>query len=910
MNDAGDRGRSVADIIAGACERERAGQSHGETGAALKKIVDARRRSVVLEYARGDIAAGRLAETIEESLAALFAAGAAIHPAAAKTLAVVAVGGFGRGLLAPYSDVDLLFLHSGEAKEAQPLTDFILYPLWDAGLKVGHAVHTPAGAVKAATQDMTARTAYLDSRLLQGDARIFRDFRQAFDNLRKRTKRPFAAAKEEERATRHARTETGRYLAEPDLKEGKGGLRDLHFMRWIHKYAHGADIADPKAKKRAFSDEDIAAFRQAERFLWSVRVQLHALRGRAEEKLSFDLQPALAERLGFSDRGDMSAAERLMRRYFMNAMEVGRLLRIFTAKLEEEREIERLSPAAIRTLPKALARDEAGDNANLRLHVGRLHFQNAARARKNPIDSFRLFRAYARRPDFAFHPEALAIVAASVRNVTAEVRDDPVIARIFLSSLTEAKDPVRLLRVMAETGLLGAYLRAFGKTIGRIEYGLYRRYAIDETVYRAIGVLHEIIGGEAEDRHPIASRILARAPDRRRYFIALLLHEIGWGMKDADTDAVERDIARIARRLGLEEDEAGLVGWAGARHRLMQETVERRDLSETASVTRFAELVGDKDRLDLLLVLGVCHQRVVAANSWDDWTRRQIAMLYESALAYLEGGEAALTVRREASAREARDEAAAHLAAQSGAERARQLERLPAAILKTAEPELIGRIADLVGAAENEGARAAVSARLRDGLIEAIVYAEDRTGLLADLAGAIAAAGASVRSVQVTTSEDGRAIDVFAAQAIEGGPAADADLVRRVHGKLLEAAQRPPSKPPAFSRRIGDRRAMFAVKTKVRLDTEASPASLVIEAEGRDRPGLLYDLCTAFAELGLGIASAHVATYGARAIDAFYVRDEKGRKPTDPARLAAIERRLKEALGDGGAARTPLTTGP
>ena len=248
MSEASERRRPAAELIAAACERERAGQSHGEIGATLKKIVESRRRAVALEYARGDVAAERLSGTIEESLGALFAAGATLHPLAGKKLALVAVGGFGRGLLAPWSDVDLLFLHEGEAKDVQPLTDFVLYPLWDAGLKVGHAVHTPAGAVKAAEKDMTARTAWLDSRLLAGDARIFRDFRQKFDKLRKRTKRPFIAAKEEERAARHAKAETGRYLAEPDLKEGKGALRDLHFMRWVHKYAYDADVADPKAR--------------------------------------------------------------------------------------------------------------------------------------------------------------------------------------------------------------------------------------------------------------------------------------------------------------------------------------------------------------------------------------------------------------------------------------------------------------------------------------------------------------------------------------------------------------------------------------------------------------------------------------------------------------------------------------
>ncbi|MEQ1930259.1 MAG: [protein-PII] uridylyltransferase [Parvularculaceae bacterium] len=910
MTESGDKARTIADTITAACERQRAGQSHGEVGAEIKKIIDSRRRAVALEFARGDMAAEKLSQTVDAAVSALLAAGAARFGEAAGNMSFAAIGGYGRGYLAPYSDIDLLFLHTGDSRKVQALIDFVLYPLWDAGLKVGHAVHSPASAITSAEGDLTTRTACLDARLLGGAERPFRDFRQAFEKLRKRTKSKFIAAKEQERDARHAKAELARYLAEPDLKEGKGGLRDLHFMRWVHKYEHEADVADARARKRAFSQEDISAFRQAERFLWSVRVQLHALQGRAEEKLTFDLQPALAERLGFNDRGEMSPAERLMRRYFMNAMEVGRLSRIFVARLDEEREIGRLSPRALRPLPKALTRDEAGDNPNLRLHVGRLHFQNSARARKKPVDSFRLFRAFAKRPELDFHPEALASVAASAKSVTAAVRDDPVIAELFVRSLTEAKDPARLLRVMAETGLLGAYLRAFGKTIGRIEYGLYRRYSIDETVYRSIGVLAEIARGEANEAHPIATRIVAEAGDRRRYFIALLLHEIGWGMKGAPIEAIQHDITRIAQRLGLDEAEASLVGWAGARHRLLQETADRRDLSEPSTVSRFAEAVESKDRLDLLLVLAVCHQRVVGAYSWDDWTKRQIALLYEGAHAYLAGGEASLIERREAAAREARKRAGAYLSGRTDEAKNRQLAKLPLALLKTAEPELIGRIADLIVAAEGEGARAGVSARLRDGLIEAIVYAEDRTGLLADLAGAVAAAGASVRSVQVTTSENGMAIDVFAAQSIDGAPITDTEQARRLHGKLLEAAQSAPRKPPSFSRRIGDRRSMFFVEPKVRLDVNASPSSLVVEAEGRDRPGLLFDLCTAFADLNLGIASAHIATYGARAVDAFYVRDASGGKVADAERLKQIEKRLIRVLGDGDEARTPLTVRP
>ena len=845
---------------------------------------------------------------MDEAIEALFQSGARVHAEAAAGLAVCGVGGYGRGLLAPYSDVDLLFLHPSEAGKIRPLLDFILYPLWDAGLKVGHAVHTPASAADLAQRDLLARTAYLDCRRIAGPARPVADFEKRYEKLRKRTKSQFASAKRSERDERHERSDQSRFLAEPDLKEGKGGLRDLHLIRWLYKYEFDGEIDDPKAKKKLLSAADLKAFKKCERFLWTVRVRLHALRGRGDEKLSFDIQPALAESLGYADRPEMTAAERLMKHFFINAMEIGRLTRIFSAKLEEER--FRLSPSTLRMLPKALTKDEAGEKANLKLSLGRLNFDNAAKARRNPVDFFRLFRAFARRPDFDFHPDALAIVAASTAGITSDVRRDPVIGKLFLATLSDAKEPVKTLRVMTETGLLGKYIPSFGKIIGRIEYGLYRRFSIDENVLQSIGVLAEIERGEAKERHPIATSIVSGWKSKTTLYLAVLLHETMWAIREESTEACERLVARIARRLGLEPEEAELAAWCAARHLLMSRTAERRNLAEPKAIARFAAMVGDERRLDLLLVLSVCHFRVVGQYSWDDWTRRQLSELYYGASAWLKGGDLGLVRRLSDRAADARDAASALLADWTAAERETFLERIPDSIFRSIDPAMIARIADLARAATEEGARAAVAARLRDGDVEALVYADDRTGLLSDLAGAVAAAGLSVRTVQVMTTDDGKAIDVFAIQSADGEPIADPETVRRLHAKLLAAAKARPSKAFEPARRLGDRRAIFWVPAVVRLDLQASDDCLVVEAEGRDRPGLLHELTAALADLGVTIVSAHVATYGARAVDAFYLQDEPGYKITDNRRQQTIERRLMGVLADGGTPRTRLTLEP
>lgn len=891
-------GQSAGEIVAAACARERAGQSHGETGQALKTLIEQRRRGVVSGYARGDVAAARLSDIVEEAIVALFAEGAKSHPAAAKRLALAAVGGFGRGELAPYSDVDLLFLHPAGDAGMRPLLDFILYPLWDAGLKVGHAVHAPATAVAFAREDMVARTAYLDARLLCGEAALFRDFRARYDGLRRRTKKQFAAAKRAELEARHAKSEQTRYLAEPDLKEGKGGLRDLQTIAWLYKYEYAAALGAPGAPKKLLTPEQLRTFRRCARFLWAARFQLHDLVGRAEEKLSFDVQPALAERLGYADRGGMLAAERLMKDYFVNAMEVGRLTRIAAARLDEER--ERLSPKALKVLPKTLARDEAGEKANLKLVHGRLHFASPARARRQPADLFRLFRAFSKRPDYDFHPDALALAASAARLVTPQVRADPVIAKLFLATLVEAKDPVKTLRLMAETGLLGRYIPAFGKIIGRIEYGLHRRYSIDENVFRSIGVLAEIERGAARERHPVASKILDAAPARAPFYLAVLLHETIWGMREKDGGACERLVARIARRLGLEAEDAALVGWAAARPHLMIRTVERRNLAEPRAVARFAETVGDRRRLDLLLVLSVCHQRVVGVDSWDEWTRRQLTELYESAAAFLDGGEAGLAAHMAARAEAARAAARAQIEGWPDEEKDAFLAGLSDEIMRALDPEIVARVGALARSAAGEGRKEAVALRARDdGDVEAVVYARDRLGLLADLAGAIAACGVSVRNVQVLTSAGGQAIDVFTLQSEDENPLDDPNRLRRLHARLLEAARAAPDRPRVPARRLGDRRAIFDVEPAVRIDLEWSQDCTVVEAEGRDRPGLLYDLTAALAEIGVGIVSAHIATYGARAVDAFYLQDAPGYKIANRRRLQSIERRLLAALRSG-----------
>lgn len=891
MTESGARTGDIANAIVEAVAAERSGRGFGLAGAALKRELAARRKRLLEQHSRGEVIIAKMAAAMDEALGALFANAAEALPAKAK-VALVATGGYGRAGLAPYSDIDLLILHGGVADaDIKGCVDALLYPLWDAGLTVGQGVHTPASAIRLAASDMTAMTAYLDSRLLFGDAALFKDFQSKFEALRFRSKAKFVKAKRAELEERHERSEQSRYLAEPDIKEGKGGLRDIHAIGWIYRALYGKPLQRSGKGRSLFRPDEIMSLDKAERFLLTLRAHLHDLRGRADERLSFDIQPALAERLGYADRPEMSAAERMMRHYFVTAIEIGRLTRIFWARIEEEN--ARLIDRAPTPLPKSLASDEIGPKTNLRIKNGRLDFANAAAAARTPLDLFRYFRAFAKRPDYDFHPDALGVIAKSAHLVTTEVRRDADIARIFLAALTTAKDPVKLLRVMSETSLLGKFIPSFGQIVGRIHYGLYRRFSLDEHIFQSIGILRALFDGDLKSEHPIATGILETRKDAETFFIAVLLHEAGWSLKDRTPESTEALVARVARRIGAADENVDAIAWCAARPLFMVRVVERRNLGDAEAIARFARDVGDERRLELLLVLTVCHLRVVSDNAWDDWTRRQISALYFGSRAFMKGGEDALGEWMAARAGEARAAAAEALEDWPKAERDAFLKGLSDETISTLDPATFARAAGLALSADGAG----VAASLREGAIEAIVYADDRAGLLADLSGAAAAAGGDVRSVHAMTLDNGKIIDVFTIMAPEAARAeASGDFVRRLHAALLAAAEAAPARAPAMPRRIGDRRALFKVASSVEIDLEASSKAVVVETEGRDRPGLLYSLTSELADLGVVIRSAHIATYGERAVDAFYLQTAEGEKITDKRALAAIERRLAAAL--------------
>jgi [protein-PII] uridylyltransferase len=814
------------------------------------------------------------------------------NPTESEHIAVVATGGYGRGLLAPFSDVDLLFLRPFKRTAwGESVIEFILLMLWDLGLKVGHATRTVGECIRLAHEDLTIRTALLEARHVWGDAPLADELRARFrDEIARGTGKDFVAAKLAEREARHQRQGESRYLVEPNVKEGKGGLRDLQTLYWIGKYLYGVDEPAALAGHGVFTCEEFGSFRAAEAFLWDVRCRLHCLAGRAEERLSFDLQPELARRMDFAGESVREAVERFMRAYFLVAKDVGDLTRIFCAALEEQNTKPR--PQVSRLVAGFLKPRSAGDD--LYVENGRLTARERA-FRRDPCNLIRIFH-FADEKRLDVHPRALRTITRSLDLVTPALQEDREANGLFLAVLTSRHAPEWALRRMNEAGVLGRFVPAFGHAVALMQFNMYHHYTVDEHLIRAVGILAAIERGELKKDHPLASELIGRVASREALFAAVFLHDIAKGLSGDHSEIGAQVAQSLCPRWGLSDDQTEAVVWLVRNHLLMSDTAQRRDISDPKTVRDFVEKVQSPDRLRMLLILTVADIRAVGPGAWNAWKAQLLRDLYHEAEFVMSGHT---SVTRSARADCVRDALALRLAAWPAEERAEALAYHHDSYWLSFDDAQLELHARMRASAKRSVDRLAFDARTEDvrGVCEITVCTPDHRGLFSQLAGAIAACGASIVEARAFTGDDGFAFDVFSLQDEDGGPFGDPPRIAKLGRTIARAVSGSDFGPPASIRRLGARRAaVFQVRPRVDFDNEASATATVVEVEGRDRPGFLYDLCNAIYEEGLSISSARVATYGERAMDVFYLRNSFGRKIVGSERLATLKERLLALL--------------
>lgn len=820
------------------------------------------------------------------------------NPTDAEQLAVVAVGGYGRGLLAPGSDIDLLFLLPyKQTSWGESVVEFILYALWDLGLKVGHATRSVDQCIRLARGDMTIRTSVLEARFLAGSESLHQALRQRFqrDIVKQGSNEDFVDSKLAERDQRHARAGESRYLVEPNIKDGKGGLRDLHTLFWIAKYLYRVDDTRELMAHGLFAAEEYARFEKAERFLWSVRCHLHFHTGRAEERLSFDLQRDMARRLGYRDRNGLSAVERFMKHYFLVAKDVGDLTRIFCAALEMQNKKRR--PTLGRLLPNLGRRREFG---NFLAEAGRLDTARPDAFTRDPVNLIRLFHI-ADQHDLLIHPNAIRLTRRSLRLIDDRLRANPEANRLFLEILSSRKDPERSLRAMTEAGVLGRFVPDFGRVVAMMQFNMYHHYTVDEHLIRAVGFLSRIERGEFKDDSPLATELFSHIKNRPALYVAMLLHDIAKG-RPRDHSEVGAEIAQtLSPRLGLSAAETELVIWLVRHHLVMSDVAQRRDIADPKTVRDFATFVESPERLRLLLILTVADIRAVGPGVFNAWKGQLLRELYYETEPVLQGGHSGIT--RVERVEQAKAELALRLKDLPADMVAQLLERHYAPYWLSLDSATHEKHARMMASADREGRSLTVATTVTPvaGSTEVTVYTPDHPGLFSRLAGAIAVCGATIVDAKIFTTVHGMALDLFTIQDAEGGPFADPDRLKRLEETIASTLRGDVRAHDVLAKRKPRQREQaFTVEPRVIIDNTASESYTVIEVNGRDRPGLLHDLTRALFSLSLSIGSARIATYGERAVDVFYVKDGFGLKVQSNAKLAQIEARLLTALAGPG----------
>ena len=556
------------------------------------------------------------------------------NPSMSERLTVTAVGGYGRGTLAPGSDIDLLFvLPYKNTPWTEQIVEWILYILWDMGLKVGHATRNVDECIRLSRSDMTIRTAILEARFLCGELALFKNLGERFDSeVVEGTGPEFISSKLAERDERHRKAGDTRYLVEPNVKEGKGGLRDLNTLFWIAKYFYHIRDTQELVGLGVLSRREFNLFVKAEDFLWAVRCHMHFLTGKSEERLSFDIQRDIASGLGYQDHPGLSAVERFMKHYFLVAKDVGDLTRIFCAGLEDQQ--AKQAPGLTGVISRFASRPrKIPGTLEFLEDKGRITLADAEVFKRDPVNIIRMFHLADIR-GLEFHPDALKRVTRSLRMINAELRENEEANRLFLSILTSKRQPAIILRRMNEAGVLGRFIPEFGKIVAMMQFNMYHHYTVDEHLIRTVAVLSGIDKGEEGREHPLASKIMPGIEEREALYVAVFLHDIAKGRPEDHSIAGARAARKLCPRLGLSPKQTELVAWLVEDHLTMSMVAQTRDLNDRKTITDFAEKVRTLERLKMLLVLSVCDIRAVGPGVWNGWKGQLLrtASIYETEL--------------------------------------------------------------------------------------------------------------------------------------------------------------------------------------------------------------------------------------------------------------------------------------
>jgi [protein-PII] uridylyltransferase len=824
----------------------------------------------------------------------------ATNPSDAERMAIIATGGYGRELLAPGSDIDLLFLLPYKKTPwGESVAESILYMLWDLGFKVGHATRTVDQCLKMAHDDFTIRTSLLDARLIHGDERLAAELDSRFaSEVVRGTARAFVDAKMAERKERHNKSGQSRYRVEPNIKDGKGGLRDLHTLQWLVKYMYAEEIGPKAVADGLFTPEEVQTFRRSEDFLWTIRCFLHFLTGRPEERLTFELQPQMAELLGYTDRGGLRGVERCMKHYFLVAKDVGALTTILCSTLEIRQLKAAPSLGGLFNPMGWRMRREIRSKTDFRIDNDRLNIADPEVFKRDPVNIIRFF-AQAENLNATLHPDAIRQLRQSLRLIDTKLRSNPEANRIFLELVTGRVNPEATLRRMTEAGVLERFIPAFRRIVAMMQFNMYHHFTVDEHLIRTVGMLTDVEQGKSAAELPLSTALIPQVQNRRVLFVAALLHDIGKGRTEDHSIVGARIARQVCPRLGLSPAETDTVVWLIEQHLTMSNIAQTRDISDPKTIRDFADIVQSPERLKLLMILTVADIRAVGPGVWNGWKGQLLRNLYYETEPIVAGGHTHMERARRVD--EQKDQLRAQLPTWTPTQLDTYFTRhFPDYWLRTDTTQQAEHAA-LIARAEASGEKLMTAAKTDQfkAITDLTIYAPNHARLLALFAGSCAAAGANISGAHITTTRDGFALDTF---RLARDFATDEDELRRTQ-RIADAIESVLSGKVRLLNLLAKRRLTpraadaFTVVPEVIVNNQLSDRFTVIEVAGRDRTGLLYELTSALSDLNLDIASAHITTFGEKAVDVFYVTDLTGKKVISDERKKSIHSRLIEVLG-------------
>ncbi len=844
-----------------------------------------------------DIAAGRsyLVDLVICRVCQL--AAAELTPADAAEVgqvSVIALGGYGRRELAPYSDIDLLFLHPGKPSRAvKPFVEQVLYILWDLGLTVGHSFRSVGECIGMGRNDLHSRTAMAEARPITGNEALAKQLTRELDGAiysNKKETEVFFTAMRAELAARYEKFGRAVCLQEPNVKESAGGLRDLHAVLWAGRARYGCRGLDELREKDLISGADYAVARRAYDYLLRVRNEAHFATGRKTDLLSLDLQPQIATNLGVKPKHGLAPSEALMREYYRRAHELHQFSESFLVRVGGmQRPNWRWFGA------------RAERRGAFEIRDGKLYAKGEA-ADFHPTGA-RLMEIFsvAQHDSIGVSDELKVAVRGNLRLVDRSFRASREASRAFLRTLGQPGKVASTLRAMHDTGFLGRFLPEFARVTFLVQHDFYHRFTVDEHTLTAIDALDEAVNVQ-DPSFARFKEAMRGVGDPSTLYLGMLLHDIGKGLGGGHVAKGVRIAERICSRLGLDEEATAGVVFLVENHLVMSRLSQRRDIAEPALIEGFVSTVGSLERLNMLLLLTYADHRGVGPGIWNDWKGSLLFDLYDEARYQLTGGRGRRDRDRSAELRHRIVEELVSEFPRSEVER--HLAMLPVRYLRTTDTDAVVRHLHLVK--ELAGHRLVADWRIGadKSFTELTVSAQDRTGLFAAMAGALTGSGINILSVDVYTREDGYVLDTFKlTDIVEAGPVGEerwkkveADLRAAVSGQfdVAAAVERWRARAP----RRGVRRGYRPISPSVRFDGTSSADKTVVEVRAEDELGLLYKIASTLSGVGLDIHFAKIATEKSHALDVFYVTDSRGDKLL-PDFMAEVDTRLLSALVPG-----------